>query len=483
MEEKSISNNKIVSGAVWKFGERIIAQGVSFLVSLILARLLLPNDYGAVAVVNIFIDIANVILVSGLNTALIQKKDITQEETSTIFYCSAILSVVLYAVLFLAAPWVAIVYQLPILTPVIRVFALRLPLSSLQSIQTALIARNMDFKKFFFSTIGGTAVSAVVGIAMAMAGCGIWALVAQYLSNTVISSVILCFTVKWWPTWQFSLKAAKPLLSYGWKIMAVDLMGTVFNNLSSMLIGVRYTSADLAYYTKGKQLPYLIRNNIYNTIISVLFPAMARVGDDIQGMKRLASKCITTLSYIIFPMMVGMIFVADNLVTVLYTQKWIQMVPFVYIVCVECMLSIIPTVSLLTLKSAGYSDIMLKMEFIKKPLLLISILVAMQFGVTAVALTLPLNTLLDMLINAVFTHKSLGYTLLQQLAAILPATLLSAAMAVGVWLVGQLALPTVLVLVLQVAAGVAVYLVLSAVFKVEAFHALLRLVRRKLLKK
>lgn len=483
MEEKSVANNKIVSGAFWKFGERIIAQGVSFIVSLVLARLLTPDDYGAVAVVNIFIEIANVILISGLNTALIQKKDITQEETSTIFYCSAILSVVLYALMFFAAPLIASAYHLPILIPVIRVFSLRLPMSALQSVQAALLSRNMDFKKYFFSTIGGTAVSAVVGIAMAIAGYGVWALVAQTLTGTLIGAIILCFTVRWRPSWYFSLKTAKPLLSYGWKIMAVDLMGTVFNNLSGMFIGVRYTSADLAYYTKGKQLPYLIRNNVYNTLLSVLFPAMSRVGDDNDGIKRLASKSISTLAYIIFPLMAGMIAVSDHMVVFLYTQKWNPMVPFICIVCVECMLSIVPTISLLTLKSSGYSDVMLKMEFIKKPILFISIAVAMRYGVVAVALTLPFNTLLDMLINAFFTRKCINYTLSEQLKALMPATILSAVMGILVWLIGRINLPILPALILQVLVGATAYVVLSLCFKVKTFYSLLGLAKRKLRKK
>ena len=480
MEEKSVANSKIVSGAFWKFAERIFNQGVSFIVSLVLARLLTPDDYGAVAVVNIFIEIANVILVSGLNTALVQKKEINQEETSTIFYCSMLLSLVLYGVMFVAAPWIAGVYNIPILTPVIRVFALRLPLSAFESIQSALISREMSFKKYFISTIGGTVVSAIVGISMAMAGCGVWALVAQTLTGALIGTVVLVFTVRWRPTRQFSLQAAKPLLSYGWKIMAVDLTGTVFNNLNGMLIGVRYTSADLACYTKGKHLPNLLRNNIYNTILSVLFPAMARVGDDYAQMRKLANRSIGMLSYVIFPMMMGMIAVAEDLVLVLYTQKWIEMVPFVCIVCFECMVSIIPTVSLLTLKSAGYSDIMLKMEFIKKPVLLISILIAMQFGVVAVALTLPLNTLLDMLINAIFTKKKLGYSLLQQLKAVLPATLLSLTMGATVALIGLIGLPALPSLLLRVLAGVVVYLALSVIFKVDAFYSILRVLRKKL---
>lgn len=483
MDNKQNSNKLIVNGVFWKFSERLVAQGVSFVVSLVLARLLMPEDYGAVAVVTIFIEIANVLLTSGLNTALIQKKEITQEETSTIFYCSLILSAVLYVVMFFAAPTIANAYRLPILIPVTRVFALRLPIAAFQSVQSAMISRNMDFKKSFFSTIGGTITSAVVGIVMAMKGYGVWALIAQYLTSTVADTLILSLVVRWVPTRQFSLKKTMPMISYGWKVMVTDLIGTVFNQLSSMIIGVRYTSTDLAYYTKGKQLPQLLRNNIYTTLISVLFPAMAKVGDDMEAIKKVARKSVRLMSYVIFPMMVGLIVTSDALVKVLYTEKWIQMVPFVCVVCLECMISIVPTVTLQTLKAAGYSDIMLKMEFIKKPILLVSILVAMKFGVMAIALTLPLNTLIDMLLNAYFCDRKIGYSLWESIADIFPALALSGVMGIVVWAVRLLNLATIAELVVQILVGVAVYLLLSAMFKVESFSDVVRTLRERLLKK
>ena len=232
MQTGENSNRKILSGVIWKFGERIIAQGVSFIVSLILARILMPEDYGAVAVVTVFIEIANVFLSSGLNVALIQKKDVTQEEISTIFYCNLLLSSLLYIIMYVLAPYIANRYQLDILVPVLRVFALRLPIAAFQSIQCAIVSRNLEFKKFFFSTIGGTLCSAVVGITMAIKGYGVWALVWQYLTNTIIDTLILAIIVRWRPAIKFSMSAAKPLLSYGWKIMATDFIGTVFNNLS-----------------------------------------------------------------------------------------------------------------------------------------------------------------------------------------------------------------------------------------------------------
>ncbi len=482
MLENQNTNKKIISSVFWKFGERMITQGVSFIVSLILARILMPEDYGAVAVVTIFIDIANVILISGLNTALIQKKEIHNKEISTIFYCGLALSAVLYLILFFAAPLLARVYNIPVLIPVIRVFALSLPISSFQSVQTALISRNMDFRKLFFSTIGATICSAIVGIAMALCGGGVWALVAQSLVSTVISTFVLIFTVRWRPTRQFSFRVAKPLLSYGWKVMATDLSGTVFNHLSSIIIGANYTSVDLAYYTKGKQLPYLLRNNIYTTLISVLFPAMARVSDDPSAVKNVANKSIRMLSYIIFPMMLGMIAVSENLVLVLLTNKWIQITPFICIVCLECVISIIPTISLQLLKAAGHSDIMLKLEFIKKPILLLSILVAMRFGVTAIALTLPLNTLIDLVMHGIYTRKVMDYHLWEQIRPCLPSLFLSLCMVLAVWAVRLLSLSPLPMLAVQVCVGIGVYVGLSAIFKVDAYMTVFCLIRKKLRK-
>ena len=236
MAETSLKK-QIMSGMVWKFAERFIAQGVSFVVSLVLARILMPSDYGIIAIINVFITIADVLLTSGLNTALIQKQDVDELDFSTIFYCNFILGMGLYAILFVAAPFLATAYKMPLLKQAIRVFAIRLPISSFQSIQTAYISRKMDFKRFFFSTIIGTLVSAVVGIVMALKGAGVWALIAQYLTNTIIDTLFLFVTVRWHPRLMFSWKRAKPLIAYGSKVMMTDLIGTIFNNLGDFIVG------------------------------------------------------------------------------------------------------------------------------------------------------------------------------------------------------------------------------------------------------
>ncbi len=479
-------NNKdfsVTSGLFWRFGERIAAQVVSFVVSVVLARILMPEDYGAIAILLVFIEIANTLVVSGLSTALIQKKEISQLEMSTVFYCNLALSIVLYAAMFFASPLIARVYELPVLIPATRVFALQLPIFALQSLPNVIISRELNFRKLFFGNIIGTIISAIVGIFLAIKGFGIWALVFQSLSQVAVSTLVLNLIVRWFPSLCFSFKKTKPLIRFGWKVMFSDLVASVSNQFSSLIIGAKYTASDLAYYTKGKQLPTLIRSNLYNTLISVLFPAMSRLNDDIGSLKAFSKRCIRLLFYIACPLMVGLTAVSHNLVLVLYTEKWLQMTPYIAIICVECLLAIPPTIFLQALKAVGKSDIMLKLEMIKKPLLIVSILVAMRFGVFAIALTLPLNTLFDLFLTGFYSKKIFGYGLWEEIKDCLPAIAISAAMFVSVKIVGWLPLSAFLLLVLQCFVGIFVYIGLSILFKNQEFLYLWHMLKSRFVKK
>jgi O-antigen/teichoic acid export membrane protein len=461
-----------MSGIVWKFAERFVAQGVTFVVSLVLARILMPSDYGVVSIINIFITIADVFLSSGLNTALIQKKDADELDFSTIFWCNLGLGLLIYCILFVAAPFMAIAYNMPILTSAVRVFALRLPISSFQSIQTAYVSRKMDFKKFFFATITGTLISAAVGIIMALKGFGVWSLIAQYMTNTVIDTLFLFATVKWIPKKMFSWNAAKPLIRYGSKVMLTDLIGTVFNNLGDFIIGLKYSSANLAYYTKGKQLPTLLRSNIYTSLISVLFPGMSKVNDMNDQVKIISKRSIETLSYIIFPIMTGLFVVAEPLTLLLYTEKWLPIVPYVRIICIEAILSVPGTITLQAVKAIGRSDMMLKSEFIKKPILLASILIALRYGVLAIALILPINTFIEFVINGIMVKRTINYRLSEQLKDCSSALIMSAIMGISIYFIAYLKIHAYLILLIQVILGIAVYVILSAITKNKSFTAI-----------
>lgn len=479
MSQKELKG-QIMSGMVWKFAERFVTQGVSFVVSLVLAWMLVPDDYGVVAVINIFITIADVFLTSGLNTALIQKQDADELDFSTIFYINLGMGVVLYLILYITAPVMAELYSMPILTSAVRIFAIRLPISSFQSIQTAYISKKMDFKKFFFSTLFGTIVSAVVGIWMAKAGYGVWALIAQYLSNTVIDTLVLFVTVRWHPKLIFSWERAKPLISYGSKVAATDLIGTIFNNLGDFIVGAKYTSADLGYYTKGKQLPTMLKTNVTMALISVLFPGMSKVNDMAEKIKEISRRSVKVLSYIIFPIMLGLLIVARTLTIVLYSAKWEPMVPFVWVVCVEAILSVPGTIALQAVKAYGRSDLMLKVEFIKKPILLISTLIAVRMGVLAIAIVLPINTFIELIINGILAQKTVKYKLSELVFDCMPALVLSFIMCLAVYGISLLPISNIVIkLILQIIVGGGVYLFASFVSKNSEFKMLLDIVLKR----
>lgn len=360
-----MKGNKIVSGMMWSFSEKIAAQVVSVVVSIILARLLMPDDYGVVAIVYIFTVIAEIFVTSGLGTALIQKKDADDTDFSTLFWCNLILSLILYLVLFFLAPVIAYFYDNALLTSVIRVLGIKLPVSAVNSIQYAYVSRKMEFRKFFFATSIGTVVSAVVGISMAYSGFGVWSLVAQYLTNSVIDTSVLFLVNKWHPNFVFSIQRAKPLIKYGWKILATDFIGTVFNQLNALIIGKAYTPADLAYYTQGNKIPDLVNNNINSSLSAVLFPAFS-LSNDIEEIKRIRRKCLMIMGYVVFPLMFGMIAVADKMIIVLMTEKWLLAVPFVRISCIAAVIGIFGTTLIQEIKAIGRSDVTLKIELLKK---------------------------------------------------------------------------------------------------------------------
>lgn len=471
-------NNQVVSGLFWKFAERILAQGTSFLISVILARLMMPEDYGIVAIVLVFISIANVFITQGFSQALIQKKDASELDFTTVFYCSLAVSVALYFLLFFSAPYIAAFYENPLLTSVLRVFALRLPLTAYGSVQHAYVSRHMLFKRFFWSTLFGTLLSGIVGIVMAYLGFGVWALVAQYLVNSLVDVLVLGFTIPWHPKWMFSVSAAKSLMGYGWKVLVANLVGTLYSNLRSLLIGKFYSEADLAYYNKGKHFPDLLMTNVATSITSVLFPALSNKNDDLDALKRYTRKSIQATSYVVFPMMAGMFAVAKPMITVFLTEKWIDCVFYTQMVCLYSAMHTVTQTNLQAVNAVGRSDIVLKLEFVKKPINLLLLLAALPFGPKALAVSLPVGSLFSMLVNMQPVRKLIHYGFTEQIKDILPPTVMSILMALLIYPLQNLDLPMLLILTMQIAAGAGIYVLLSVVTKNETFFILLKMLQK-----
>ena len=464
-----MNSKSTISNLLWRFAERCGAQAVSFLVSIILARLLAPEAYGTIALAMVFINILQVFVDSGMGTALIQKKDADDLDFSSVFYFNIAACLVLYAGLFLAAPSIAQFYGDPALTALVRALSLTVVVSGVRNIQQSYVSRHLLFKRFFFSTIGSTLASAVVGIAMAYAGFGVWALVGQSLSNVVTGTIILWATVPWRPRRMFSWQRLKGLLSFGWKLLVSSLLDTGYNNLRSLIIGKLYSSADLAYYNQGDKLPNLVITNINTSIDSVLLPTMANEQDDHARVRSMTRRAIKTSTYVMAPLMMGLAACAEPLIRLILTEKWLPCVPFLRIFCITYMFYPIHTANLNAIKALGRSDLFLKLEIAKKIVGLTILLCTMRHGVMAMAYSLLLSSVLGQIINSWPNRKLLRYHYLNQLADILPALLLACAMGLAVYCIQFLGWGDLPTLCVQVPVGAALYLAGSALLRLDSF--------------
>lgn len=471
------SNNKVISNFIWRFAERCGAQGVSFIVSIVLARILVPDVYGTVALVTVFTRILNVFIDSGMATALIQKKDTDDIDFSSVFYFNLCMCLVLYAVMFFSAPYIANFYNDESLTPIVRVLSLTLVISGIKNVQQAYISKTMQFKRFFFATLGGTIGAAIVGIAVAVMGGGVWALVVQQLFNATTDTAILWITVKWRPKLAFSFNRLKVLLSFGWKILASGLLDTVYNNIRQLLIGKLYSSADLGFFNQGKRFPELIVMNVNTSIDSVLLPVMSKEQDHVFRIKAMTRRAIKTSIYIMAPLMIGLACCADNVIKLVLTDKWLPAVPYLQIFCISYLFYPIHTANLNAIKAMGRSDILLKLEMQKKIAGIIILLLVLKKGVLAIALSLLISTGISMVINARPNAKLLSYSLLEQLQDIIPSILMAVFMGGIVRLVSIFNFPVVITLITQVLFGGVLYLGMSIVFKIETFMFLKEKIR------
>lgn len=468
----------VLSSLFWKLLERGGTQGIQFIVQIVLARLLLPEEYGLIALVTIFIALANVFVQSGFNTALIQKKDADEVDFSSVFYLSLLVAALLYIVLFLTAPLIANFYRNLHLIPVIRVLSITLFFGAFNSIQNAYVSKNMMFKKLFFSSLGATLVSGTVGVLAAYMGYGVWALVMQQLANQFMITIILWFTVKWRPHLIFSIKRVKVLFSYGWKLLASSLLATLYNDIRTLIIGRIYSPATLGFYNRGKQFPQLIVSNIDGSIQSVMLPTLSAHQDDRRRVKDMVRRAIVTSSFIMLPMMVGLAVVAEPLVKILLTDKWLPSVPFLQIFCASYALMPIHTANLQAINALGRSDIFLKLEVIKKFIGIGILFMSLPFGVMGLAIGEVVSGIIGSFVNAYPNKQLLNYSYKEQWKDIMPSLLLSLAMGIVVYGVGLMKLSVVKTLGLQVGLGGAIYIILSKIFKIESFEYLTGTIRQ-----
>lgn len=468
-----------ISSLFWKLFELGGSSVITLLVQIVMARLLAPDEFGMLAIMLVFVNIGNVIVQSGLNTAIIQSPDATERDYSTVFWMSLTMSVVLYGVSFVLAPAVAAFYDAPAIVAPLRVLVLILVVNAYNAVQEAIVARSMEFRKTARATVTAGVVSGAAGIASALAGAGIWALVIQQLLFQVVKCVVLAFEIDWKPRLVFERDRAVVLFRFGWKLLASGVLDQGYQSLADLIIGKQFTKTDLGYVSQGKKYPQALGSLLDGAIQPVMLSAASRVQDDKSMVKRLARRGLKTSTFLVFPAMALFALTARPIVLLLLGEKWLPSVWILQAYCFIYALLPIHTTNLQVLNGMGRSDLFLKLEVVKNVVGFV-ILCAAAFvfdTIQAIVLGYMLTGVLCTFINAFPNKRVIGYSFSEQVRDILPAFLLSLAAAAVAAPVAVLGLPDIATILFQAVVMVVAYLLIARLLRVEELTYILNTLR------
>lgn len=451
-------------------------------ISIILARVLLPAQFGLIAMLAIFMAIAQSFLDSGFGSALIQKKDATQVDSCSIFYFNIVVGIFAAGLLCLAAPWIAAFYEEPALMPLTRFLSLNLVINSFALVQSTLLVRRIDFKTQLKVSIVATIGSGIIGITLAYRGFGVWSLAIQSVTSAIFRTVLLWFFNKWRPSLVFSFAALKSMFAFGSKMLFSGLFDTIFRNIYLVVIGKIFTATDLGFYSRAKSCTRLSTENLTSSVSRVTFPAFSSIQDDNSRLKRGVQKALSTLNFLNFPMMIGLLVTAKPLVLVLLTEKWLPCVPYLQLLCVMGLLYPLNVINLNVLKAKGRSDLFLRLEILKKILTVISIALTYRWGVKAMITGhICIVSVPAYYLNSYYTGRFIGYPLKEQIFDLLPYLGMAVVMGIGVYCLQLLPFPNMWsLLISQVVVGILIYLGSSWAFRVSGFVEVIDILGDKL---
>ncbi|MCR6545241.1 lipopolysaccharide biosynthesis protein [Dehalobacterium formicoaceticum] len=475
--DKREFKNAVLGSLFWRFLERGGTQGIHFIISIIIARLLMPRDFGIIALITVFIAVADTFVQGGFSSALIQKEEVDETDYSSVFFINLIIAGFLYVIFLGTAPLIADFYQEPIITPVFRWLSLIVIFGALNNIQYVVLAREMKFKKSFLVSIGGILASGTVGITMAYQGYGIWSLVFSQIAGQMVSTVILWLSVCWRPQLLFSFFRLKILFSFGSKLLFSGLLDTIFNNIYPLVIGKLYGKTMLGFYNRGQSIPAMLVNNINGTITGVMFPALSHHQNDPLRVKAMMRRTMLSSAFIVFPMMFGLGIVAKPMILLLFTEKWLPCVPFLQLLCISFAFYPVHTANLEALKAVGRSDIFLKLEVIKKGLFILIIVGTIPFGIYIMVAGQAVGSIIGTIINAWPNKQLFHYSFQEQIRDLMPALLLSIAMSGVVFLISLFPIHLYLSLFLQICIGAAFYFIAASLFRLESLTYILATIK------
>lgn len=476
-----MGKNKILSGVTWSFAEKLLTDLVSTIITIVLSRILMPEDYGLVALVTIFITISSIFVTTGLGTALVRDKNATEEQMATIFYLNVILGIVIYVILFLCAPLIAGYRGNRELVALVRVLGLKIPISSVYNIQHAHVKKKMEFRLFFWSSFAGTVMSGVVGITMAYMGFGAWALVWSTLTDNIMDSIVLFFATKWFPKPVLKIKECKPMIDFGFKVLVKEFINRVYGQLRGLIIGLKYSSADLAYNTKGQKFPSMFIEIVNTTVIRVMLPALSEIQDDREKMRYVIKTSTQLTMFVIVPIMMGLLVTADNFITILLTDKWIEAAPYIQIYCLVFMIQPLCVVDERVLEAYGLGNIMIKKQVFDTIVSIAVIVLALICfdGAIYIALSLVISTFIGVMVNIYLAGRETKYGILEHIKDNGSIFIIAIIMGIAVSMVGKIDLNVFVSFGLQIVVGVIVYAGLALVLKLEPAMYIIDFLKKK----
>ncbi len=471
----------VIKSLIYKYVERFAAKALGFIISILLARLLAPEAFGQIAIITVFVNLSQCIIEGGLGTALVQNKNADDTDYSTVFFICIAMSLLLTLLMFIAAPVIAGFYKSPEILWPLRVYAFSVFFGSYSAVLTAKIQREMRFRQMMICSLTATVLSGILAVALGFLGAGIWTLVVYYFAYTAFSCLAMAVAVRWVPKLRFSVQRAKELYSFGWKMLVSSLMKSLYLDLRPLIIGKRFSTADLGYYDRGSQVPFVITNALDSSMSSVMLPVMSRAQSNKDELKGILRRSITMNAMLVFPAMAGLAVIAEPFIRVMLTDKWLPSVVYMQILCIAHASIALTTPNGLAISALGRSDVYMKMEFIRRSIMIAQLILTVLIfdSVVAIAYSYAISVWLDAAISAIPNRHFLGYGFLQQLKDLWKIIAASALMALAAWAVGLIPMHPALEMAVQIVTGAAVYIIICLALKVETFSYVLNLIKKK----
>ncbi|MDM0954893.1 lipopolysaccharide biosynthesis protein [Clostridium perfringens] len=472
---------KTLTGLFWTFTEVISNQGIQFLIQIFLARLILPEEFGLIGMITVFIAISNSIIDSGFSNALIREKEVNQNDYSTVFYFNLITAIVIYVILYFSSPMISVFFAQPKLSLILRVLAITIIINAFGIIPRAILTRKINFKAQMIINISSSLVSGFIAIILAYKGFGIWSLVFRTIIMQFMQALMLSIVNKWRPSLVFSKNSFEKLFGFGWKLLVSGLIDTIYNNLYYMVIGKMYSASDLGYYTNAQKLRDIAATSISTAVQKVSYPVLSCMQNEEEVLKNMYKKIIKSSVYITFPVMFGLAIVARPLILILFGDNWSKSIIYFQILCLAGMLYPLHAINLNILQVKARSDLFLKLEILKKcvSIILIAIAILSKWGVIGLIWMQVVSSVISFFINSYYSKSIIGYSTLNQMNDILPILIITLFMGITTYFIGTF-VPNYnfIKILIQISFGSIFFIVISYMFKIKEFFSILDIMKK-----